>query len=197
MLTDPHRQIESHVFDVIRSTVPLMSLDELFESKTKISNAVDNHLRIAMIDFGYDVLKTLVVEIRPAESVRQAMNEMNASKRLKVAMMHHGEAEKIKKVKEAEANAEALYLQGVGIGGKQRALAQGLRTTFETEENSSSSRISYSSRQEIANLVLIAQYSDVLTSLSRKQVSNETSNLVLPADPGQILELTRQVDTFS
>merc|ERR1719221_1772307 len=43
------------------------------------------------------------------------MNEINASKRLKEAASHKAEAEKIRQIKAAEAEAEARYLSGVGV----------------------------------------------------------------------------------
>lgn len=186
-LTDPRRQIETHVFDVVRSTVPQMTLDELYQSKTQIAREVDRGLRDSMKNYGYEVMNTLVIDIRPEEKVVQAMNEVNASKRLKLAMVHLAEAEKIKKVKEAEANAEAMYLHGVGISGKQRALARGLKSTINTDE--------YFSRNQVANLVLIAQYNDLITSLSMTS-SDENVNLILPVDLAQISELTEQVGTY-
>jgi regulator of protease activity HflC (stomatin/prohibitin superfamily) len=186
-LTDPRRQIETHVFDVVRSTVPQMTLDELYQSKTQIAREVDRGLRDSMKNYGYEVMNTLVIDIRPEEKVVQAMNEVNASKRLKLAMVHLAEAEKIKKVKEAEANAEAMYLHGVGISGKQRALAKGLKSTIDTDE--------YFSRNQVANLVLIAQYNDLITSLSMTS-SEENVNLILPVDLAQISELTEQLGTY-
>lgn len=186
-LTDPRRQIETHVFDVVRSTVPRMTLDELFQSKTDIAKEVDLALRDSMKNYGYEVMNTLVIDIRPEEKVIQAMNEVNASKRLKLAMVHLAEAEKVKKIKEAEARAEAMYLNGVGIGGKQRALAKGLKSTINAEE--------YFSRNQVTSLVLIAQYNDLITSLSMKN-SVENSSLLLPVDIAQISKLTDQVGAY-
>jgi Membrane protease subunits, stomatin/prohibitin homologs len=186
-LTDPRRQIEAHVFDVVRSAVPRMTLDELFQSKTEIAKEVDLALKDSMNNYGYEVMNTLVIDIRPEEKVIQAMNEVNASKRLKLAMVHLAEAEKVKKIKEAEARAEAMHLNGVGIGGKQRALAKGLKSTINAEE--------YFSRNQVTSLVLIAQYNDLITSLSRKN-SVENSSLVLPVDIAQISKLTEEVGAY-
>ena len=47
-LTDPRGQIQSYVFDVIRSTVPKMELDETFASKEEIASAVFEQLRDVM-----------------------------------------------------------------------------------------------------------------------------------------------------
>ena len=53
-LTDPRGQIQSYVFDVVRSTVPKMELDEAFASKDEVAGAVLGQLK--------DVMKVSVVE---------------------------------------------------------------------------------------------------------------------------------------
>ena len=56
-----------------------------------------------------------------------AMNEINASKRLKEAAYQRAEGEKIVKVKKAEAEAESMYLSGVGVARQRRAIMDGLK----------------------------------------------------------------------
>ena len=48
-LTDPRGQIQSYVFDVVRSTIPKLELDESFSSKDDISSAVLKHLQDVMM----------------------------------------------------------------------------------------------------------------------------------------------------
>jgi regulator of protease activity HflC (stomatin/prohibitin superfamily) len=47
-LTDPRGQIQSYVFDVVRSTVPKMELDEAFASKDEIASATLGQLKDVM-----------------------------------------------------------------------------------------------------------------------------------------------------
>ena len=47
-LTDPRGQIQSYVFDVVRSTVPKLELDEAFASKDEIASAVLSQLQSVM-----------------------------------------------------------------------------------------------------------------------------------------------------
>lgn len=47
-LTDPGGQIKSYVFDVVRSTIPKMELDESFASKDDIASAVLKQLQDVM-----------------------------------------------------------------------------------------------------------------------------------------------------
>eukprot|EP00979_Chaetoceros_neogracilis_P012904 scaffold3559_cov284-Chaetoceros_neogracile.AAC.2 len=182
-LMDPRRQIESHVFDVVRSTVPKMTLDQVFESKKTIADAVSRQLEVVMADYGYEIFKTLVIDIRPDESVRQAMNEMNASKRLKAAMVYIAEGEKIKIIKDAEAHAECLYLQGVGISGQQKALVQEIKSSFQTGDNVNNN--------QVMSLLLINQYNDMMTT-----VSKDGASLIMKTGPGQVGSLTNQVGAY-
>jgi regulator of protease activity HflC (stomatin/prohibitin superfamily) len=71
------------VFDVVRSTVPRMDLDEAFVSKDEVGSAVLNQLRDVMKDYGYEINKTLVTDLAPDNRVKASMNEINASRRLK------------------------------------------------------------------------------------------------------------------
>jgi regulator of protease activity HflC (stomatin/prohibitin superfamily) len=82
-LTDPRNQIQSYVFDVVRSTVPRMDLDEAFVSKDEVGSAVLMQLRDVMKDYGYEINKTLVTDLSPDNRVKASMNEINASRRLK------------------------------------------------------------------------------------------------------------------
>jgi regulator of protease activity HflC (stomatin/prohibitin superfamily) len=106
-LTDPRTQIQSYVFDVVRSTVPKLELDESFSSKDDIADSVLSSLRNVMKDYGYEILNTLVTDLSPDNKVKASMNEINASRRLKEAASHKAEAEKVKQVKAAEGEAEA------------------------------------------------------------------------------------------
>ena len=135
-LTDPRGQIQSYVFDVVRSTVPKMELDEAFASKDEIASAVLEQLKDVMKDYGYEILNTLVTDMAPDRKVKASMNEINASKRLKEAAAHKAEADKIKLTKAAEAEAESRYLSGLGVARQRKAIVQGLQesvTEFSNE----------------------------------------------------------------
>jgi len=130
-LTDVHAQIDSYVSDVVRSSVPLMLLDEAFEKKDDISNAIQDKLTHEMKTYGFVIHKSLVTELTPNKDVMQSMNEINKQKRLRDASIMAAEAEKIKVVKAAEAAADAAQLQGEGIARQRRAIIEGLR--FDTD----------------------------------------------------------------
>merc|ERR1719440_265721 len=102
-LTNPSGQIDSYVSDVVRGQVPAMKLDDLFESKDEIAAAVKERLSKSMGDYGYTIHQALVTDLRPDDKVRHAMNEIDANRRLRVAASEKAEADKVLKVKAAEA----------------------------------------------------------------------------------------------
>jgi regulator of protease activity HflC (stomatin/prohibitin superfamily) len=148
-LTDARGQIQSYVFDVVRSTVPKMELDEAFASKDEIATAVLQQLQDVMKEYGYEIRNTLVTDLSPDSKVKASMNEINASRRLKEATSHKAEADKTRQVKAAEAEAEARYLSGMGVARQRKAIVQGLQKSVS----------------EFANDVEGARPKDVMVSL--------------------------------
>ena len=130
-LSQPQKQIESFVFNSILGHVPKLSLDETFEQQSGISVAVKTELDTIMSGFGYNILTALVTDIIPDSKVKDAMNDINAAQRAQVAAQARGEAEKILKVKQAEADAESKALQGKGIAAERQAIIDGLRASIE------------------------------------------------------------------
>merc|ERR1712060_683729 len=120
-------QIDSYVSDVVRSCVPKMTLDEAFEEKDNISSAVNDALTKSMHEYGFQIIKALVTELKPSQDVMNSMNEINKQKRLRDAAMMASEAEKIRVVKKAEADCEAARLQGEGIAKQREAIVDGLK----------------------------------------------------------------------
>src|SRR5260370_7381861 len=58
-LQSPVDQITSYVFDSVRSNVPKMNLDDVFEKKDDIADAVKRELTTVMDDFDYASIKAL------------------------------------------------------------------------------------------------------------------------------------------
>ena len=89
-LENANRQITSFVFDVVRAQVPKIKLDDVFEKKDDIANIVKSELAQVMEGFGYGILKALVTDIDPDPKVKEAMNEINAAQRMRVAATEKG-----------------------------------------------------------------------------------------------------------
>lgn len=173
-LESPRAQITSYVFDVVRAEVPKMKLDEVFERKDDIAVAVKSELNQAMLDYGYDIIKTLVTDIDPDEQVKQAMNRINASEREKVAAEFEAEAERIKIVAKARAEAESKRLQGQGIADQRREIARGLEESVDVLNN-----VGINS-QEASALIVVTQHYDTLQSIGEE---TDTNLILLPNSP--------------
>lgn len=185
-LNDPAVQINSYVFDVVRARVPKISLDELFEKKDEIAIAVKEELNETMVNFGFEILNALVTDIEPDTKVKEAMNEINAAQRLRVAALEKGEAEKIIKVKAAEAEADSKALQGKGIADQRKAIIEGLKTSVEDFQQS----VKGATSQDVMNLVLLTQYFDTIKELGE---NSKTNTILLPHSPGGMTDLSQQI----
>ncbi|MFC0603439.1 SPFH domain-containing protein [Winogradskyella pulchriflava] len=162
----PHDQITSYVFDVVRAEVPKMKLDDVFVKKDDIALAVKAELNDAMLDYGFDIIKTLVTDIDPDGQVKQAMNRINASEREKIAAQFEGDAARILIVEKAKAEAESKRLQGQGIADQRREIARGLEESVEVLN-----RVGINS-QEASALIVVTQHYDTLQSLGEETNSN-------------------------
>ena len=162
----PHDQITSYVFDVVRAEVPKMKLDDVFVKKDDIALAVKAELNDAMLDYGFDIIKTLVTDIDPDAQVKAAMNRINASEREKTAAQYEGDAARILIVEKAKAEAESKRLQGQGIADQRREIARGLEESVEVLN-----RVGINS-QEASALIVVTQHYDTLQSLGEETNSN-------------------------
>jgi hypothetical protein len=62
--------MQSHVFDTVRSTVPLLTLDETFESKDRVAGELKETLHATMASYGFEIQQALVTDISPDRMVR-------------------------------------------------------------------------------------------------------------------------------
>jgi regulator of protease activity HflC (stomatin/prohibitin superfamily) len=185
-LSAPQKQIESFVFNSILGHVPKLSLDETFEQQSGISIAVKTELDSTMSNFGYNILNALVTDIVPDNKVKDAMNDINAAQRAQVAAQARGEADKILKVKQAEAEAESKALQGKGIAAERQAIIDGLRASIENFRES----VPGSTAEDVMALVLLTQYFDTLRDIGTKGGS---STIFLPNNPGAANDFQTQI----
>ena len=162
----PQDQITSYVFDVVRAEVPKMILDDVFEKKDEIANAVKSELNDAMSNYGYDIIKALVTDIDPDAEVKTAMNKINAAERQKVAAQYEGDAARILIVEKAKAEAESKRLQGQGIADQRREIARGLEESVDVLNN-----VGINS-QEASALIVVTQHYDTLQSIGEETNSN-------------------------
>ena len=141
-----------------------------------------------MPEFGYIIKTALVNDIVPDSKVANAMNEINAQERLRVAAEHKGEAEKILVVKAAEADAKSKELSGIGIANQRIAIVKGLKESVEDFQKA----IEGVDAKDVMSLVLLTQYYDMLTDVGRHSHNN---TILIPHSPGAVGDFQKQILT--
>lgn len=163
-LSNSQEQLRSYIFDVIRSTVPRMELDDAFISKDDIAQSVKEQLSDNMNSFGYEIQQALVTDLTPDIRVKTSMNEINANRRKRFAAQYKADAEKISTVKLAEANAESRYLSGCGVANQRKAIVHGLKESV----NEFAVSVSDTDAHDVMTLLLTTQYLDMLNNIGAR-----------------------------
>ena len=114
------------------------------------------------------------------------MNEINEQQRLRMAAQEKGEAEKILRVKNAEAEAESMKLQGMGVANQRKAIIDGLKQSIQEFQEG----ISGVSAGDVMGLVMMAQYYDTLKEIGAK---DKTNTILLPHSPGGLHDIAVQL----
>ncbi|HER1414781.1 TPA: SPFH domain-containing protein [Streptococcus pyogenes] len=184
-LMKPESQIKSYIEDALRSSVPKLTLDELFEKKDEIALEVQHQVAEEMSTYGYIIVKTLITKVEPDAEVKQSMNEINAAQRKRVAAQELAHADKIKIVTAAEAEAEKDRLHGVGIAQQRKAIVDGLAESIQELKEANISL----NEEQIMSILLTNQYLDTLNTFAAK--GNQT--LFLPNTPSGVEDIRTQV----
>ncbi|HEQ3077160.1 TPA: SPFH domain-containing protein [Streptococcus pyogenes] len=184
-LMKPESQIKSYIEAALRSSVPKLTLDELFEKKDEIALEVQHQVAEEMSTYGYIIVKTLITKVEPDAEVKQSMNEINAAQRKRVAAQELANADKIKIVTAAEAEAEKDRLHGVGIAQQRKAIVDGLAESIQELKEANISL----NEEQIMSILLTNQYLDTLNTFAAK--GNQT--LFLPNTPSGVEDIRTQV----
>ena len=186
-LTDVELQITSYVYDVVRGEVPKKTLDEVFETKEDLAQIIKADLSDSMDDFGYSIIKSLITDIDPAPNVKSAMNQINATARLLVAAQNEAEADKIRQVKSAEAEAESKKLQGEGIAQQRAAIIEGFKDSINDLKQVTGSEVE---TQDVMNMVMMVQYFDALRDIG---TSGQNNAVLIPYGAGGSNQIFQQM----
>jgi regulator of protease activity HflC (stomatin/prohibitin superfamily) len=185
-LSDPVKQIESMVYNVVLGHVPKMKLDDTFLNQADIANDLRDNLDASMKEYGYSIVKVLISDIVPDQKVKAAMNDINAAQREREATVSRAETNKMLLVKQAEAEAESKRLQGEGIANQRKAIISGLKDSVEDFAKT----VPGSTPQDVMQLVLMTQYFDTLKEIA----ANDRSNTILiPHSPSSVTDLFGQL----
>jgi regulator of protease activity HflC (stomatin/prohibitin superfamily) len=183
-LTNPAQQISSYVFDTVRALVPDMLVDNVFAEKEKIALAVKERLDDVMSQFGFTILQALVNDIQPDQAVKTAMNQVNATARMREAAKNEAEAKKIRVIAEAEAEARAKELQGVGIARQRLAIARGLKESVDACAEAGISP------EEATRMVLLTQHYDTVANVGAR---SKSTIMMIPYTPTGMTQVGDQI----
>jgi regulator of protease activity HflC (stomatin/prohibitin superfamily) len=183
-LDDPEVQMQSYAFDVVRSHIPSMDLDEAYADADTIAKHIQETLHNNMADYGYEIVKALITNIEPDQRVKDAMNNINAAQRNQVAASSQGDAQKTLAVKKAEGEKETMRLQGEGVAAERMAIATGLHESLEVIAQHGLDM------KEAMALVALTQYTDMVRALGE---SSNTNTILLPHSPSGVGDLMSQI----
>jgi regulator of protease activity HflC (stomatin/prohibitin superfamily) len=185
-LSDPVKQIESMVYNVVLGHVPKMKLDDTFLNQADIASDLRDNLDASMKEYGYSIVKVLISDIVPDQKVKAAMNDINAAQREREATVSRAETNKMLLVKQAEAEAESKRLQGEGIANQRKAIITGLKDSVEDFAKT----VPGSTPQDVMQLVLMTQYFDTLKDIAANDHSN---TILIPHTPNTLTDLFSQI----
>jgi regulator of protease activity HflC (stomatin/prohibitin superfamily) len=185
-LSDPVKQIESMVYNVVLGHVPKMKLDDTFLNQADIASDLRDNLDASMKEYGYSIVKVLISEIVPDQKVKAAMNDINAAQREREATVSRAETNKMLSVKQAEAEAESKRLQGEGIANQRKAIITGLKDSVEDFAKT----VPGSTPQDVMQLVLMTQYFDTLKEIAANDHSN---TILIPHTPNTLTDIYSQI----
>lgn len=186
MLQDPIAQMKSYIIDALRSSIPNYTLDEVFAKKDSIAQEVNDTVSAMMTGYGFNLVSTLITNIGLPLDVETSMNKINSAQREQEAAQALAEAERIKVVTEARANAEAMEQAGIGIAAQRKAIADGISESLDVIKKSGVSD------KEANRLFLFTQWTDMMEKFAK---NGRQSTIVLPSDFNQTSSIFEQMLT--
>lgn len=186
MLQEPVDQMRDFITDALRSSIPVYTLDEVFAKKDDIAKDVNATVSEQMAAYGFTLVPTLITKIALPTEVENSMNDINAAQRKRAAAQELAEADRIKRVTEATAEAEAMEKAGEGIANQRKAIALGIKDSLEIIQETGVGN------DEANQLFMFTQWSEMMTEFAR---TGKTSTVVLPSDFSQSASMFEQMLT--
>lgn len=130
-LDSPREQIIGYLSNFIRTEAPQYNYHELYGIKSELKTKIDETLGPKLKGFGFTIYDILVNEPIPSESVKRSYDKVNESIRELEAAKNNAEAEKVKIINKAQAEAESKRLQGMGIAQQRIEINKGLQESIQ------------------------------------------------------------------
>ena len=184
MLQQPVAQMRDFITDALRSSIPVYTLDEVFAKKDDIAKDVNATVSEQMAAYGFTLVSTLITKIALPAEVEDSMNQINAAQRTKAAAQDLAEADRIRRVTEAEAEAEAMEKAGEGIANQRKAIAAGIKESLETIQETGVGNA------EANQLFMFTQWTEMMSDFAK---TGKASTVVLPSDFSQTAGMFEQM----
>lgn len=184
-LGNPVAVMKSTIENSIRSYVAQTSHEEILEKRDELTAYLIEHLTEKFEKYGRIIDAFQIKDVVLPKEITDAMSKVISSKRLQEAAEFEANANKILKVRAAEADKEARILSGQGVAGEREAIVNGLKESIENMKAVTGGEV-----DSVMNVVMLTQYLDMLKSVG----STENSKVVfMNSNPGSMEDMMKQI----
>lgn len=184
-LGNPVAVMKSTIENSIRSYVAQQTHEEILQKRDELTAYLVEHLTEKFEKWGRIIEAFQVKDVVLPTEITDAMSKVIASKRLQEAAEFEANANKILKVRAAEADKEARILSGQGVAGEREAIVNGLKESIENMKAVTGGEV-----DAVMNVVMLTQYLDMLKSVG----NTENSKVVfMNSNPGSLEDMIKQI----
>lgn len=121
------QQACSYVQDAARSEVAKFTLNNLYENSTTACDHIRQSIKGHLMEAGWVVHDVLMLNITPETRVYRAMQEVKISQYQRERDLELSKARKAYEIKQAEGEADAQHLKGIGVNNQRKAFFRGFQ----------------------------------------------------------------------
>lgn len=122
--------ITSLIEEQLRARIFEFSHEEIFGKRNEIGDEIKETLCVKMAEFGMELDSVQVVDIQLDQKVVEAMNNVVASQKNKVAVITEAEGQKQSQILSAEGDKEVKKLLGEGMALQREAIAKWFKNSI-------------------------------------------------------------------
>lgn len=187
-IADPVAVIKSTIENSIRSYVANQTHEEILQKRDELTQYLIQHLKDKFEEWGRIIDAFQIKDVMLPAEITKAMSKVIASKRLQEAAEFEANANKILKVKSAEAEREARKLAGLGVAEERQAIIDGLKASIENMQNATGA-----DTEEVMNVVMLTQYMDAIKAIG---TGKNSKIIFLNSNPGSIDDIMQNIAAY-
>ncbi|QDH24757.1 hypothetical protein D5366_05405 [Neokomagataea tanensis] len=174
-VTEPVKRLVFKVENEIRQISSTMTLSELYSQRNAIASQVIADQTTDALESGLDIHNVTIEQPMPPKVIQEAMNNKLAAIARKDAAQAEADAEMVRRLGIAKAEAMSKQLQGEGIANERKAIAKGFAEAAATLRSS----MTDASEDAILALMLNVNQNDMVTTASR---TGKATVIFVPTD---------------